>query len=90
MGDAEHVPGKICRLKVREFARIPGLSADSSVSSHSRGATAVARMLCKEIKTRFSKKTDVSSYGKIPHGLLLRSLSEKLGPLSDNSMLSTS
>ena len=78
MGDAEHVPGKICRLKVREFAGIPGLSADSSVSSHSRGATAVARMLCKEIKTRFSKK-DVSSYGKISHGLLLRSLSKNRG-----------
>ena len=50
MGDVEHVPRKICRLKVREFAGIPGLSADSPVSSHSRGATAVARMLCKEIK----------------------------------------
>ena len=56
MGEAEHAPGKICRLKVREFAGIPGLSADSSVSSHSLGATAVARMLCKEIKRRFSKK----------------------------------
>lgn len=89
MGDAEHVRRKICRLKVREFVGIPGLSADSPVSSHSRGATAVARMLGKKLK-HVSAKKDVSSYGKISHGLLLRSLSEKLGPLSDNSMLSTS
>ena len=89
MGEAEHVPGKICRLKVREFAGIPGLSADSSVSSHSLGATAVARMFAKKLKDVSAKK-DVSSYGKISHGLLLRSLSEKSGPLSDNSMLSTS